>query len=176
MKLTESKLREIIQEEIVNEASLRKVFNATKNGNFPVTLVAIENGKVVDQKLVGTREIVPAAFNVMQDDYPKAQVNVEDRTGKILFSESVVTEEIKSYNEKDTLYKQLHDKYAESIKGLKAGKIKKLTDLVSVQRWAMEDEHDTPGHDHKKMSATFKEERKLFKQWMGGDKEVQLRR
>ena len=88
MKLTENKLREIIQEEIVNEASLRKVFNATKNGNFPVTLVAIENGKVVDQKLVGTREIVPAAFNAMQEDYPKAQINVEDRTGKILFSES----------------------------------------------------------------------------------------
>ena len=70
------------------ETSLRKVFNATKKGNFPVTLVAIENGKVVDQKLVGTREIVPAAFNAMQEDYPKAQINVEDRTGKILFSES----------------------------------------------------------------------------------------
>ena len=91
------------------------------------------------------------------------------------FAESVTNEEIKSYNEKDTLYKQIHDKYAESIKGLKAGKIKKLTDLVSVQRWAMEDEHDTPGHDHKKMSATFKEERKLFKQWMAGDKDVQLK-
>jgi hypothetical protein len=39
----------------------------------------------------------------------------------------------------------------------------------------MEDEHDTPGHDHKKMSATFKEERKLFKQWMAGDKDVQLK-
>ena len=71
------------------ETSLRKVFNATKKGNFPVTLVAIENGKVVDQKLVGTREIVPAAFNAMQDDYPKAQINVEDRTGKILFRESI---------------------------------------------------------------------------------------
>tara|TARA_R110002153_G_scaffold64821_3_gene173701 strand:+ start:61216 stop:62379 length:1164 start_codon:yes stop_codon:yes gene_type:complete len=231
-----------------NEASLRKVFNATKKGNFPVTLVAIENGKVVDQKLVGTREIVPAAFNEMQREFPKAQVNVEDRTGKILFresineavepqiqkvaeltgvaidkvekyvgsrtlnitallkyikdekqvairdfekavkgdkkqdayfikmfNESIVTEAIKSYNEKDTLYKQLHDKYAESIKGLKAGKIKKSTDLVSVQRWAMEDAHDTPGHDHKKMSATFKEERKLFKQWMAGDKAVRLK-
>jgi hypothetical protein len=71
------------------ETSLRKVFNATKKGNFPVTLVAIENGKVVDQKLVGTREIVPAAFNEMQREFPKAQVNVEDRTGKILFRESI---------------------------------------------------------------------------------------
>ena len=36
---------------------------------------------------------------------------------------------------RDNLYLQLHKKYAESIKGLKAKKISKLTDLVSVQRW-----------------------------------------
>ena len=50
--------------------------------------------------------------------------------------ESVVTEA------KDNLYLQLHRKYAEQIKGLKAKKIKKLTDLVSVQRWSMEDRED----------------------------------
>ena len=111
------------------------------------------------------------AFNALYS-FEEAGIEIEEKSRSL--QESVVAEVIKSYNEKDTLYKQLHDKYAESIKGLKAGKIKKLTDLVSVQRWAMEDEHDTPGHDHKKMSATFKEERKLFKQWMAGDKEVQL--
>ena len=77
----------MIAESKIDEASLRKVFNATKKGNFPVTLVAIENGKVVDQKLVGTREIVPAAFNEMQREFPKARVHVEDNTGKRLFSE-----------------------------------------------------------------------------------------
>jgi hypothetical protein len=85
MKLTESKLREIIQEEIVAEASLSKIYNAARKGSYPVTLVVIENGKVVDQKLVGTPEAVPAHFNVLQEKYPKAQINVEDRTGKILF-------------------------------------------------------------------------------------------
>ena len=75
---------------------------------------------------------------------------------------------------KDNLYLQLHKKYADQIKGLKAKKIKKLTDLVSVQRWAMEDEHDTPGHDHKKMSAVFNNERKLFKQYLAGDHSVML--
>ena len=125
--------------------------------------------------------------NVLSVSGKEAKITYKDQDGKTktieveieklteAFAESVTNEEIKSYNEKDTLYKQIHDKYAESIKGLKAGKIKKLTDLVSVQRWAMEDEHDTPGHDHKKMSATFKEERKLFKQWMAGDKDVQLK-
>jgi hypothetical protein len=80
-----------------------------------------------------------------------------------------------SVNEaKDNLYLQLHKKYADQIKGLKAKKIKKLTDLVSVQRWAMEDVHDTPGHDHKAMSAVFNNERNLFKQYMAGDHSVML--
>ena len=38
----------------------------------------------------------------------------------------------------------------------------------------MEDEHDTPGHDHKKMSKAFNNERKLFKQYLAGDHSVML--
>ena len=75
------------------EASLSKVYNAARKGSYPITLVAIEKGKVVDQKLVGTPEIVPAAFNDMKKEFPKAQVNVEDRKGKILFKEVKLTKE-----------------------------------------------------------------------------------
>ena len=75
---------------------------------------------------------------------------------------------------KDNLYLQLHKKYADQIKGLKAKKIKKLTDLVNVQLWAMEDVHDTTGHDHKAMSAVFNNERKLFKQYLAGDHSVMI--
>ena len=81
-----------------------------------------------------------------------------------------------SVNEaKDNLYLQLHKKYADQIKGLKAKKIKKLTDLVSVQRWTMEDEYDNSGFDRKAMSKQFDHERKLFKQYMAGDKTVSLK-
>jgi hypothetical protein len=80
-----------LSESTVNEASLSKVYNAAKKGSYPITLVAIENGKVVDQKIVGAREIVPAAFNDMQKEFPQAQVNIEDRTGKILFKEANLT-------------------------------------------------------------------------------------
>jgi hypothetical protein len=86
-------------------------------------------------------------------------------------NESVVTEA------KDNLYLQLHKKYAESIKGLKAGKIKKLTDLVSVQRWSMEDREDYFDMDSKKkkeLSAEYDEERKLFKKYIAGDDSVML--
>jgi len=86
-------------------------------------------------------------------------------------TESVVNEA------KDNLYLQLHKKYAEQIKGLKAKKIKKLTDLVSVQRWSMEDRKDYFGMDSKKKKELSKEydtERKLFKKYIGGDESVML--
>ena len=83
-----------------------------------------------------------------------------------------------SVNEaKDNLYLQLHKKYAEQIQGLKAKKIKKLTDLVSVQRWSMEDRDDyfdLTKQQKKEISAVFNDERKLFKQYMAGDHSVML--
>ena len=78
---------------------------------------------------------------------------------------------------KDNLYLQLHKKYAEQIKGLKAKKIKKLTDLVSVQRRSMEDREDYFDMDPKKkkeLTAEYAEERKLFKKYMGRDYSVML--
>ncbi len=73
----------------LNEAKLSKIHNAAKKGSYPVTLVVIENGKVVKQELVGTPQIVPAAFNQLKKEYPKATVHVESKTGERLFSESV---------------------------------------------------------------------------------------
>ena len=84
-----------IKESIV-EASLAKIHRAAKKGSYPVSLVVIENGKVVKQELVGTPQIVPAAFNQLKKEYPNATVHVESKTGERLFSESVV-------NEKETL-------------------------------------------------------------------------
>jgi hypothetical protein len=78
--------------EFLNEAKLSKIHNAAKKGSYPVTLVVIENGKVVKQELVGTPQIVPAAFNQLKKEYPKATVHVESKTGERLFSESTITE------------------------------------------------------------------------------------
>jgi hypothetical protein len=78
--------------ESIEEAKLSKIHNAAKKGSYPVSLVVIENGKVVKQELVGTPQIVPAAFNQLKKEYPNATVHVEDRTGKRLFSESLANE------------------------------------------------------------------------------------
>jgi hypothetical protein len=316
-------------EAFINEASRRKVHKAAKQGSYPAVIVVVQDGKVIHQESVSTPEVAPATFNVMQEKYPKALLHLEDKTGKRLFSESVVTEgkfngiadlvkslhfevdpktaeekkielgkkqgeiskrkqieggeyslrrfrksinygdgknvdvflpgsydaatstlgdgphakavkkirwtqkkydqwledmaanggaenafdmaqnaknepglidwvekefrgddalqriqwDIEAFAEsvvteaKDNLYLQLHKKYAEQIKGLKAKKIKKLTDLVSVQRWSMEDREDYFDMDSKKkkeLSAEYNEERKLFKKYIGGDESVML--
>jgi hypothetical protein len=82
--------------DLYSEANRGKVFRAAKKGSYPVTLVAIDNGKVVHQELARTPEIVPAAFNVLQviikKKYPNAKIRVEDNTGKLLFVEGKLNE------------------------------------------------------------------------------------
>ena len=83
-------------EDHVDEANRGKVFRAAKKGSYPVTLVAIDNGKVVHQELARTPEVVPAAFNVLQviikKKHPNAKIRVEDNTGKLLFVEGKLNE------------------------------------------------------------------------------------
>jgi hypothetical protein len=83
-----------------------------------------------------------------------------------------------SVNEaKDNLYLQLHKKYAKQIKGLKAKKIKKLSDLVWVQRRSMSDRGDYFDMDSKKkkeLSAEYRIERNLLKKYMARDYSVML--
>ena len=75
--------------EFLNEAKLSKIYNAAKKGSYPVSLVVVEDGKVVKQELVGTPQIVPAAFNQLKKEYPNAKISIESRTGETLFVESV---------------------------------------------------------------------------------------
>jgi len=73
----------------IDEARRSVVHKAAKKGSFPVSLVVVKNGKVIDQELVKTPEAVPAAFNVIQSKHKGAIVHIEDKTGKRLFSESL---------------------------------------------------------------------------------------
>lgn len=77
----------------IDEAKLSTIHKAAKKGDYPVTIVVIENGKVVHQELVNTPMAVPAAFNMAQGAYPKATIHVEDKGGAVLFKESVEVNE-----------------------------------------------------------------------------------
>lgn len=88
-------------EEFVEESTLSSIHKAAKKGDYPVTVVAIENGKVVHQELVNTPMAVPAAVRVTQGSYPKAKIHVEDRGGMVLFTEGAeVNERVSSSEEK----------------------------------------------------------------------------
>jgi len=78
--------------EVVNEAKRGVIHKAAKQGSYPAVVVVVQDGKVIHQEPVSTPDIAPATFNVMQEKYPKALLHLEDKTGKRLFSESVVTE------------------------------------------------------------------------------------
>jgi len=73
----------------VNEAKLSTVHRAAKKGSYPAVIVVVQDGKVIHQEPVSTPDVAPATFNVMQKEYPKALLHLEDRTGKRLFSESL---------------------------------------------------------------------------------------
>ena len=79
----------------LNEAKLSTVHRAAKKGSYPAVIVVVQDGKVIHQEPVSTPDVAPATFNVMQKEYPKALLHLEDKTGKRLFSESVVTEAFK---------------------------------------------------------------------------------
>ena len=86
------KANEVKEKKSLNEAKLSTVHRAAKKGSYPAVIVVVQDGKVIHQEPVSTPEVAPATFNVMQKKYPKALLHLEDKTGKRLFSESVVTE------------------------------------------------------------------------------------
>ena len=78
----------------LNEAKLSTIHKAAKKGSYPVSIVVVQDGKVIHQESVSTPAVAPATFNVMQEKYPKALIHLEDKTGKRLFSESLVIEKL----------------------------------------------------------------------------------
>lgn len=72
----------------IDEAKRGTIHKAVKAGDYPATIVVIENGKVIKQEIVNTPEAVPATFNILQKEYPKAKIHVEDRGGQTLFVEA----------------------------------------------------------------------------------------
>ena len=75
-------------DERFNEAKRSDIFKAAKKGSYPAVIVVVENGEVIHQEPVDIPVVAPAKFNVTQEKYPNAKLHLEDKTGKILFTES----------------------------------------------------------------------------------------
>jgi hypothetical protein len=107
----------------IEEAKRGTIHKAVKAGDYPATIVVIENGKVVHQETVNTPEAVPASFNVLQKEYPKAKLHVEDKGGKTLFVEGLEVNEVKMVKAKRghnyyQLYKDTPIKYISGRSGM----------------------------------------------------------
>ena len=60
-----------------------------EGGSGPWSLVAHENGKVVDQKIdIKTKDMLPAHFEALRKENPKAKIHIEDGSGMVVWNES----------------------------------------------------------------------------------------
>lgn len=100
-----------LYEEFVNEAttSWKRMMKGVRAGNTgPWSLVAIENYKVVAQKIdIRIMDIIPAYFEKMRKDYPKADIHIEDGTGAVVWNESIEITEALNPKEFETAVKDL---------------------------------------------------------------------
>jgi hypothetical protein len=76
-----------LYEEFITEASRSEIHKAAKKGSYPATIIVVEDDKVVYQEQVNTPMETPAAFNVIQKEYPNAKLSIEDSTGKVLYTD-----------------------------------------------------------------------------------------
>lgn len=63
-------------------------------GSGPWSLVAIENKKVVGQRIdIRTKEMLPAEFEALRREYPKAKIHIEDAGGMVVWNEAMFVNE-----------------------------------------------------------------------------------
>lgn len=81
--------------------SWNKMMKGVKaGGSGPWSLVAIENKKVVAQKIdIKDKNILPAHFEAMRKEHPKAKIHIEDAGGMVVWNEAIEIDE--SLSQKD---------------------------------------------------------------------------
>lgn len=86
-----------LYEEFVNEAttSWKKMMQGVRSSETgPWSLVAIENKKVVGQKIdIKIQDMIPAHYEAMRKEFPRAKIHVEDGTGMVVWNESLELDE-----------------------------------------------------------------------------------
>jgi hypothetical protein len=90
-----------LYEDFVNEAttSWKKMMQGVRSSETgPWSLVAIENKKVVGQKIdIKIQDMIPAHYEAMRKEFPRAKIHIEDGTGMVVWNESL---EEGTYNSK----------------------------------------------------------------------------
>ena len=101
-----------LYEDFVNEAttSWKKMMQGVRSSETgPWSIVAIENKKVVGQKIdIRIQDMIPAHYEAMRKEFPRAKIHIEDGTGMVVWNESLDLNEgggtLKVEKEKDGKY------------------------------------------------------------------------
>jgi hypothetical protein len=89
-KWFDSKDVKLVESNKIDEAttSWKKMMAGVKTSESgPWSLVAIENNKVIAQKNdIKIQDMIPAHFEAMRKEFPKAKIHIEDATGMVVFT------------------------------------------------------------------------------------------
>ena len=106
-------------EEYIQEAttSWSKMMKGVKAGDGgPWSIVAIEYNKVVGQSIdIKIRDLIPAKYEALKKEFPRAKFHIEDGGGQVVWNESFI-------NEATQVQKDLASKIHNTIEGDEANK------------------------------------------------------
>ena len=93
-------------EDFINEAttSWKKMMQGVRSSETgPWSIVAIQDRKVVGQSIdIRIQDLIPAKYEALKKEFPKAKLHIEDGTGMVVWNESIVTEGQFSWMTQDT--------------------------------------------------------------------------
>jgi len=83
-----------IDEQFLTEGKWSNIMKGVRKGAKagPWAIVSIENGKVINQELVSIMDAIPAHYEAVKKEFPKAKLSIEDNEGHIVYNESVLIE------------------------------------------------------------------------------------
>ena len=101
-----------LYEDFVNEAttSWKKMMQGVRSSETgPWSIVAIQDRKVVGQSIdIRIQDLIPAKYEALKKEFPKAKLHIEDGTGMVVWNESLEVNEgggtLKVEKEKDGKY------------------------------------------------------------------------
>ena len=78
----------------LNEGKWANIMKGVRKGAKagPWSIVSIENGKVINQELVSIMDAIPAHYEGVKKEFPKAKLSIEDNEGLVVYNESISNE------------------------------------------------------------------------------------
>lgn len=132
-----------VYEDFIEEAttSWKKMMQGVRSSETgPWSIIAIENKKVVGQKIdIRIQDAIPAHFEAMRKEHPRAKIHIEDGTGMVVWNESLELDESLINEDASTAFLVLMQSAMVmgqiAILGSKIGVDAGFTPIEDLKRW-----------------------------------------